>query len=62
MNADLDSDLAAANEQIENLSMLVVRLARQLRHFEKDSALATKALDYLKRNGLMPSVLREDEP
>ena len=48
-------------EYTSNLSLLVVRLARRVRVFEKGSDVAAKALDYLSRNGLMPSVLRGNE-
>lgn len=64
----LAEQLTAANARVaeledktNNLSLLVVRLARRVRVFEKGSDVATKALDYLVRSGLMPSVLRNEK-
>jgi len=64
----LQSQLAAAQSRVaelesqnNNLCLLIVRLARRVRVFEKGSDVATKALDYLSRNGLMPSVLRDEK-
>ena len=66
--ADTQLQLTAANARVaeledktNNLSLLVVRLARRVRVFEKGSDVATKALDYLVRSGLMPSVLRNEK-
>jgi len=65
---ELQAKLDAANARVaeledktNNLSLLVVRLARRVRVFEKGSDVATKALDYLSRDGLMPSVLRDEK-
>ncbi len=67
-NERLATELEAANKRVaeledktNNLSLLVVRLARRVRVFEKGSDVATKALDYLARSGLMPSVLRNEK-
>jgi len=54
----LQGRVAELESQNNNLCLLIVRLARRVRLFEKGSDVATKALDYLSRNGLMPSVLR----
>jgi hypothetical protein len=54
--AHLAGVVAIRERQVENLAMLVVRLARAL---PRDNDLRSRALDYLARNELTPSVLRE---
>lgn len=54
----LESQLAQRENQVSNLSMLVVRLSRAL---PRENDLRLKALDYLASQGLTPSVLRESE-
>lgn len=43
----------------DDLAALVRRLAHALRKAEPDNELSDKALDYLKRNGLTGSILRD---
>jgi hypothetical protein len=52
------SDGRAANALVDDLSVLVVRLVRALRKASPESDLPAKALDYLYRKDLAPSVLR----
>ncbi len=47
-------------QQVDDLAMLVARLARSLKNVNKNSAQALGALDYLKRNGLEGSPLRTE--
>ena len=47
-------------KQVENLTQLVVRLARSLRKVAPDQELPGDALDYLQREGLCGSPLREE--
>ena len=49
------------SEIVDDLSKLVIRLVRSLRKSAPDNDLSEKALDYLKRNGLLGSPLRGDE-
>jgi len=51
-------DYAELEAITEDLSALVVRLARALRKASPDHDLPKKALDYLDNNGLQGSVLR----
>ena len=51
--------LGAKEKTVDDLSLLVKRLARALRKDNPDSELAWGALDYLKRNGLEGSPLKE---
>ena len=44
---------------VDDLAQLVMRLVHQLRKAEPDNELPAKALDYLKRNGLTGSILRD---
>lgn len=48
-----------AARESDELAALVRRLAHSLRKASPDNELADKALDYLKRNGLTGSILRD---
>lgn len=54
----LRAERAKDAKRIDNLGMIVVRLNRSL---PKDNSIRVAALDYLAREGLMPSVLRTGE-
>ena len=45
--------------RIADLVMLIGRLVQQVRRFDKDNPVAEKAMDYLRRKSLGPSILRE---
>ena len=46
-------------QTIDDLAMLVKRMARKLKDHE--SGIAATAMDYLKRKGLQGSILRDEE-
>ena len=46
---------------VDDLSTLVMRLVRALRNAAPDNELPAKALDYLRRNGIAGSPLRDIE-
>jgi len=48
--------------EVDELSMLVRRLARSLKTANPDSGLPGRAMDYLKSKGLEGSALRTGEP
>jgi hypothetical protein len=49
-------------EQLQaNLVMLVIRLSRRVRGFDNECKVRKQCLEYLSKNGLVPSVLRENE-
>jgi hypothetical protein len=52
-------DYADLERVTDDLTMLVVRLARSLRKAAPDNKLPAQALDYLKRNGIEGSPLRD---
>lgn len=45
-------------QHVANLVMLVGRLVQQVRKHEKDNPVVDKAMDYLRRNDLNPSILK----
>lgn len=47
------------SKQLANLTVLVGRLVRQLRKHDATNDVATKAMDYLLREDLMPSPIRD---
>ena len=47
---------------IADLAMLVARLVQQLRHYDPNNGVASKAMDYLRRRNLTASILREVAP
>lgn len=55
------SDKDELNRVVDDLSALVRQLAHRLGKAAPDSDLPSKALDYLKRNGLQGSPLRSTE-
>jgi hypothetical protein len=61
LGADVETVTKAWNrrEHVDDLAVLVHRLARALRRAAPDHDLPTCALGYLKRNGLQGSVWRE---
>lgn len=58
-NAQLQYALEQSETIVDDLAQLVMRLVHQLRKAEPDNELSDKALDYLKRNGLTGSILRD---
>ena len=58
-NAQLQYALEQSETIVDDLAQLVMRLVHQLRKAEPDNELPDKALDYLKRNGLTGSILRD---
>lgn len=50
-------DLSDA-QHVSNLAMLIGRLVQQVRNKDPENDVATKAMDYLKRADLQPSMLR----
>lgn len=46
------------SQQVSNLVMLVGRLVHQVRKYDETNDVAEKAMDYLRRKDLMPSILR----
>lgn len=51
-----------SDKHVSNLVMLVARLVQQVKRFDSDNDVAKKALDYLQREDLTPSILREMTP
>lgn len=47
---------------IGNIAMLVGRLVQQVRRLEPNNPVADKAMDYLRRCDLTPSLIREAMP
>lgn len=45
-------------QHVTNLAMLVGRLVQQLRNHEKENPVVEKAMEYLRRSDLIPSMLR----
>lgn len=45
-------------QHVSNLAMLVGRLVHQIRRFDKNNDVAEKAIGYLQRSDLMPSITR----
>lgn len=48
--------------KVGDLVMLVSRLVQQVKKHDPENDVAKKAMDYLKRKDLMPSILREFVP
>lgn len=57
--AELRTQLDRDNQVIRDLAALAARLATQLRKANPDSSLPDLTVDYLRRNGLAGSPLRE---
>jgi hypothetical protein len=56
-------ELEAEKAKVGELALLVRRLVRSLRIYASDSELAEQAADYLRRNNLQGSILRQyDKP
>lgn len=49
----VENEIDRLHRQVDDLTMLVRRMARRLRRFDGDSALASFALDYLRRQDLV---------
>ena len=56
---DLECELFVAKTQVGDLAALVRRLVHALRKSAPDNDLPAKALDYLNRNGIPTTMLRE---
>ncbi|MBB5546632.1 hypothetical protein [Paraburkholderia fungorum] len=56
------ASVAPADPRVDSLSMLVKQLVHSLRRSAPENALAERALDYLRRQGLIGSPLRMDAP
>lgn len=46
------------SQHVANLTMLVGRLVQQIRKYDKENPVVEKAMDYLRRSDLVPSLLR----
>lgn len=57
-----EEEAEALRQNVGNLAMLVAQLVRALRKAAPDNALSSRAMDYLSREGLCGSVLRQDQP
>lgn len=57
-----EEEAEALRQNVGNLAMLVAQLVRALRKAAPDNALSSRAMDYLAREGLCGSVLRQDQP
>lgn len=57
--AQLQFALEQSEKVVNELAVLVNRLARSLRKESPDNEILAKAMDYLKRNGLEGSPLRD---
>ena len=56
--SEIGADIDAAADALDDLTALVVRLARSLKKHNPDNDLADKAMDYLAANKLQGSPLR----
>lgn len=56
----IDIHSAEAQKTVDDLSVLVRRLAHSTKKANGNMVLAGQAMDYLIRNGLLPSALREE--
>lgn len=58
MTASTPIDRYSDSQHVTNLVLLVARLVQQVRQHEEANPVVDKAMDYLRRANLQPSILR----
>lgn len=56
--SEQDASKYSDAQHVTNLVMLVARLVAQVRKYDSENITAEKAMDYLRRANLQPSILR----